>query len=84
MVLQSAINLHNPVVRCDQPSSPVTPCLPEPYLALSVEALSQQMLSARQQRYLEQARSLISQSGAVTTEGHRVGLPLPVDQAYCK
>ena len=58
--------------------------LSEPYLALSVEALSQQMLCARQQRYLEQARSLISQHGGTAAEGHRVGLPLPVDLTYCR
>ena len=58
--------------------------LAEPYLGPAVEALSRQVMCARQQRYLERARALILQSTSGSSqEPVRAGAPLVVDQAYC-
>lgn len=48
-----------------------------------MEALSRQVLCARQQRYLQRARDLILSASSGRGEPVRVGLPLAVDQQHC-
>ncbi|GAX85847.1 hypothetical protein CEUSTIGMA_g13262.t1 [Chlamydomonas eustigma] len=57
----------------------------EPYLAPAMEALSESLLAVRQQSYLEDARNLIL--GTLEDklkEGILMGLPMAVDEEYCK
>eukprot|EP00195_Chlamydomonas_chlamydogama_P014331 CAMPEP_0202913874 /NCGR_PEP_ID=MMETSP1392-20130828/61677_1 /ASSEMBLY_ACC=CAM_ASM_000868 /TAXON_ID=225041 /ORGANISM="Chlamydomonas chlamydogama, Strain SAG 11-48b" /LENGTH=777 /DNA_ID=CAMNT_0049605309 /DNA_START=18 /DNA_END=2351 /DNA_ORIENTATION=- len=54
----------------------------EPYLGPAVEALGQQVLCAHQQRYLDQARSLLVSTSPQDLEPVQVGRPISLDEEH--